>query len=117
MRDITLVDGLPTRLLVKFEDADAAQGKNPRPPGSHAWADLKARAFASHYILLPPEGTNSNDPDTWLLGSRIRFDLHLHTRFYYLLENQHGENEYDWYRLRAQSWSSGDGSCSRLSLI
>ena len=33
MRDITLVDGLPTRLLVKFEDADAAQGKNPRPPG------------------------------------------------------------------------------------
>jgi hypothetical protein len=74
-------------------------------------------AFASHYILLPPEGTNSNDPDTWLLGFRIRFDLHFHTRFYYLLENQHGENEYDWYRLWAQSWSFGDGSCSRLSLI
>ena len=90
--------------------ADAAQGKNPRPPGSHAWADLKARAFVSHYILLPTEGTNSNDPDTWLLGFRIRFDFHFHTRFTTLPQNQHGENEYNWYRLWVQSWSFEDGS-------
>jgi hypothetical protein len=76
MRDITLVDGLPTRLLVKFEDADAAQGKNPRPPGSHAWADLKARGFLRHitscYLRKVPTQT-IQIPGYWDFGFVLTF--------------------------------------------
>jgi hypothetical protein len=66
---------LPT-CLAKFEHTDAAQGKNLRgtpTPGFHAPADQELKALCVTLHSVTYEGTKLDDPDTWLLGFRIRF--------------------------------------------